>query len=66
MLTLLSHALNAACKTQDLARQVFEVDEAARAVQQVSERVDTRGGAPARLHGGALLGITFASSMTSG
>jgi hypothetical protein len=47
-------------------QQVFEVDEAAKAVQQVSERVDTRGGAPARLHGGALLGITFASSMTSG
>lgn len=46
--------------------QVFEVDESAKAVQQVSERVDMRGGAPARLHGGALLGVTFASSMTSG
>ena len=50
----------------DFDWQVFEVDEAAKSVQQVSERVDTRGGAPARLHGGALLGVTFASSMTSG
>lgn len=46
--------------------QMFEVDEAAKAVQQVSERVDTRGGFPARLHGGALLGITFTASHTSG
>lgn len=45
---------------------MFEVDEQARAVQQVSERVDTRGSFPARLHGGALLGITFTSTLASG
>ena len=46
--------------------QVFEVDESAKAVQQVTDRVDTKGGFPVRLHGGALLGITYSSSITSG
>ena len=46
--------------------QVYDVDEGGRQVVQVAALVDTGGERPARLHGGPLLGIAFASTITAG
>jgi hypothetical protein len=46
--------------------QVYSVDEATKAVVQLCPRVDLGGGQPVKLHGGALLGISFASTVSQG
>lgn len=46
--------------------QVFNVDEDNREVVEVTALVDVKGERPIALHGGPLLGIAFASTVSNG